>query len=54
MYLSQHDRAELVERLRTAVQTADGHAAVKIYTVGPPDRDTTVGDAPPDEPANVV
>jgi hypothetical protein len=54
MYLSQHERAELVARLRELVDSAEDYATVKLYSIGPPEHDTTLGDATDEEAANVV
>ena len=54
MYLNPRERAELVSALTELLDQRDEFASVKIYSVGPPERDTTLGDDPTGEPANVV
>jgi hypothetical protein len=54
MYLTKHERAELVTEIGDAISERDEFASVKIYSVGPATRDTTLGDDLTTEPENVV
>jgi hypothetical protein len=54
MYLTEHERAELVTEIGDALSGRDEFASVKIYSVGPATRDTTLGDDLTTEPENVV
>lgn len=54
MYLTEHERAELVADLESLLDERTGYASVKMYSVGPAERDETLGETPPEEPDNVV
>ena len=54
MYLSEYERAKLVVDLKELLSQRTDYASVKIYSVGPSERDTMLGETPPEEPDNVV
>jgi hypothetical protein len=54
MYLDERERAELVTQLSELLEQRDEYASIKIYSVGPEKRDTTLGEDPTKDPANVV
>ncbi|RLM53207.1 CRISPR-associated endonuclease Cas2 [Halobellus sp. Atlit-31R] len=54
MYLSERERAELITDLTDLLAQRDEYASVKVYSVGPPDRDATLGETPAENPENVV
>lgn len=54
MYLRDHERAELIADLEDLLDQRTDYASVKIYSIGPPERDATLGETPIEEPDNVV
>ena len=54
MYLSSHQRAELIAALEDIVSSTDDYAVVKLYSVGPEDNDTIIGDVGEGDASNVV
>lgn len=54
MYLRDNERAELITDLEDLLAQRTDHASVKVYSVGPQDRDTTLGEASTEKPDNVV
>jgi CRISPR-associated endonuclease Cas2 len=54
MYLTEHERAELITKIGDTLSGRDEFASVKIYSVGPATHDTTLGDDLATEPENVV
>lgn len=54
MYLHEHERAELIADLESVLNARSEYASVKIYSVGPPDRDVTLGETSNEKPENVV
>lgn len=54
MYLQKHERAELIADLKALLKERSDYASVKIYSVGPPERDETLEETPTEVPENVV
>lgn len=54
MYLTAHQFETLVAQLEEIVSSASEPAAIKLYSVGPENRDTSIGDVEDRDFSNVV